>query len=272
MRKNIIVSLICFFVLSVFIAFIILSGGKDGSLCQKRSGNNFSENRNNDIVVEFLDSPVNLSGYSSDTKQNRKIKEDKERASTDNKTENDDETKLDVEKIEDTERPNEINGRNGKDGKDGRDGIDGKDGINGRDGINGKDGKDGVDGKNGQDGKDGKNGVNGKDGKNPQKGIDYFTSDEKREIVEDVVKEVYGLADNGEIMFSAENAYEVWLHNHEGTEEDFFEFLKGEKGDKGDKGDEGIIKISEYTADYDEAQNTVIFKCVTNNNVTENID
>ena len=36
------------------------------------------------------------------------------------------------------------------------------------------------------------------------------------------------------------SAYQIWLDNgHEGTEEDFLNWLKGEKGDKGDQGDKG---------------------------------
>ena len=45
-----------------------------------------------------------------------------------------------------------------------------------------------FDGKDGQDGKDGKDGVDGKDGYTPVKGEDYFTEEEKAEIVEDATE------------------------------------------------------------------------------------
>lgn len=269
MQKNIIVSAICVLILSLFIVFTILANNTKHTSKQKQ---------NRDIVVEFLDSPLKLSSNNMDSKQHREIKGidgNNERDICLEETKNENKIAETIEKtIEDNEKKDieRKNDKGEKNGKDGKDGIDGKDGRDGKDGKDGEDGKNGIDGKDGRDGKDGKNGLNGKDGKNPQKGIDYFTEDEKRGIVEDVVKEVYGLADNGEIVFSAENAYEVWLHSHEGTEEDFFDFLKGEKGDKGDKGEEGTVRIAQYTADYDETQNIVTFKCVTSTTETENIN
>ena len=50
-------------------------------------------------------------------------------------------------------------------------------------GDKGDDGRDGVDGK---DGKDGANGKNGVDGYTPQKGVDYFTEADKKELVDSV--------------------------------------------------------------------------------------
>ena len=61
------------------------------------------------------------------------------------------------------------NGADGKDGVDGKDGADGKDGVDGKDGIGGKDG------------------VDGKDGYSPVKGTDYFTDDEKEEMLHAVI-------------------------------------------------------------------------------------
>ena len=58
--------------------------------------------------------------------------------------------------------------------------------VKGKDGANGKDG---VDGKDGVNGKDGENGKDGADGYTPIKGTDYWTDEDKNEIVDTVVKE-----------------------------------------------------------------------------------
>lgn len=50
--------------------------------------------------------------------------------------------------------------------------------------------KDGKDGKDGADGKDGKDGKDGQDGYTPQKGTDYWTQQDKEEIIEDVEEEL----------------------------------------------------------------------------------
>lgn len=71
-------------------------------------------------------------------------------------------------------------GDTGSQGPAGRDGADGKDGANG---APGKDGKDGADGAPGKDGKDGKDGADGQDGHTPVKGTDYWTAEDKAEIV-----------------------------------------------------------------------------------------
>lgn len=71
-----------------------------------------------------------------------------------------------------------LRGTDGKDGRDGAPGIDGKDGQNG---------KDGVDGVPGQD---------GKDGYSPVKGLDYFTAEEKEEIIGETIDT---LTENGQV-------------------------------------------------------------------------
>ena len=45
----------------------------------------------------------------------------------------------------------------------------------------------GEPGKPGKDGKDGEPGVDGKDGHTPQKGVDYWTDEDKTEMVNDVL-------------------------------------------------------------------------------------
>lgn len=87
-------------------------------------------------------------------------------------------------------------GEPGKDGKDGQDGLPGKDGAPGRDGLDGAPGKDGKDGqpgepgKDGQPGKDGAPGQPGADGYTPVRGKDYWTAEDKQEIVEDVLDQM----------------------------------------------------------------------------------
>lgn len=77
----------------------------------------------------------------------------------------------------------------GKDGRDGINGKDGIDGINGRDGKDGEPGRDGIDGKDGEpgrdgiDGKDGEPGKDGADGYSPVRGEDYWTEEDKQEVV-----------------------------------------------------------------------------------------
>ena len=75
----------------------------------------------------------------------------------------------------------QIEGFRGLPGKDGRDGRDGADGLPGRDGRDGKDGAPGADGQPGKDGKD------GADGYTPQRGTDYWTEADKKEIVDEVL-------------------------------------------------------------------------------------
>ena len=57
-------------------------------------------------------------------------------------------------------------------GEAGQPGRDGQDGLNGKDGANGQDGKDGED---------------GADGYTPVKGTDYFTEEDKTELVNSVL-------------------------------------------------------------------------------------
>ena len=64
--------------------------------------------------------------------------------------------------------------------------------------IKGEPGKDGINGRDGVDGKDGKNGADGKDGYTPVKGVDYFTEDDKKEIVQEVLN---SLPDGDEVEY-----------------------------------------------------------------------
>lgn len=84
-------------------------------------------------------------------------------------------------------------------GKPGKDGIDGKDGLNGLPGTPGADGKDGITPTIAVTGNwfigetdTGKpsRGDAGEKGETPVKGIDYFTSTDKAEIVDDVVEQM----------------------------------------------------------------------------------
>ena len=65
--------------------------------------------------------------------------------------------------------------------------LEGTTGPVGPAGEPGPAGKDGVDGKDGQNGADGKDGKNGVDGYTPVKGTDYFTEEDKNEIVDAVI-------------------------------------------------------------------------------------
>lgn len=78
-------------------------------------------------------------------------------------------------------------GEKGEPGEPGAKGDPGEKGEKGDPGEPGKDGKDGVDGQPGSNGKD------GADGKTPVKGVDYFTPDEKAEMVREVTEEVSGV-------------------------------------------------------------------------------
>lgn len=75
----------------------------------------------------------------------------------------------------------------GPKGETGSQGLPGEKGEKGDPGANGKDGKDGVDGQPGANGKD------GADGKTPEKGVDYFTPEEKADMVAEVTEEVSGV-------------------------------------------------------------------------------
>ena len=97
-------------------------------------------------------------------------------------------------------------GESGQDGVNGHDGLDGKsayqiwleEGNSGTEqdflnSLKGADGIDGIDGKNGKDGKDGlngANGINGQDGYTPVKGIDYWTNEDKAEIISNAINQV----------------------------------------------------------------------------------
>lgn len=69
-------------------------------------------------------------------------------------------------------------------------GKDGQDGAVGPAGKDGKDGQDGAPGEPGKDGRDGAPGKDGADGYTPVKYEDYFTEDDKREIVGQVLEEM----------------------------------------------------------------------------------
>ena len=73
--------------------------------------------------------------------------------------------------------------------------IKGEPGLQGE---RGEPGKDGINGRDGVDGKDGKNGADGKDGYTPVKGVDYFTEDDKKEIVQEVLN---SLPDGDEVEY-----------------------------------------------------------------------
>ena len=100
-------------------------------------------------------------------------------------------------------------GDTGEPGQNGTNGIDGQDGQDGQDGADGKsayqiwleegnvgteqdflDSLKGADGRNGIDGKDGVDGTNGQDGYTPIKGVDYWTNQDKAEIVQSSVTQV----------------------------------------------------------------------------------
>lgn len=60
----------------------------------------------------------------------------------------------------------------------------------GEQGPQGPSGQDGKDGKDGRDGTDGKDGKNGQDGYTPVRGTDYWTEEDKAEIIEDVENDI----------------------------------------------------------------------------------
>ncbi len=63
-------------------------------------------------------------------------------------------------------------------------------GRDGQDGPQGPQGEPGQEGEKGEPGVNGKDGTNGQDGHTPEKGIDYFTEEEKTEMVNEVVSKV----------------------------------------------------------------------------------
>lgn len=79
--------------------------------------------------------------------------------------------------IEDLRQARESGEFKGEKGDPGRDGVDGKDGAPGRDGKDGEPGKDGT---------PGRDGAPGRDGYTPQRGIDYWTEEDKQEILEQI--------------------------------------------------------------------------------------
>lgn len=76
------------------------------------------------------------------------------------------------------------------DGINGKDGADGYTPIKGVDYFDGQPGKNGAPGKDGADGQPGKDGIPGADGKTPVKGEDYWTDEDKQEIIDDVLEQI----------------------------------------------------------------------------------
>lgn len=104
-----------------------------------------------------------------------------------------------------------LQGVAGQDGKDGKDGVNGKDGIsayevakaNGFEGTEkewiaslkgerGEQGLQGLQGERGFQGERGEKGAKGDKGDTPQKGVDYWTDSDKREITDYVDKKIIG--------------------------------------------------------------------------------
>lgn len=80
-----------------------------------------------------------------------------------------------------------------QEGPQGPQGQKGATGAKGDKGDEGDPGPKGEPGEPGKDGKDGADGQPGADGKTPVKGVDYFTPDEKAEMVAEVTEEVSGI-------------------------------------------------------------------------------
>lgn len=80
-----------------------------------------------------------------------------------------------------------VAGPQGPKGETGPAGADGAKGDKGDTGPQGPQGPQGPKGADGQPGKDGKDGKDGADGRTPEKGVDYFTADDKAEMVAAVI-------------------------------------------------------------------------------------
>lgn len=78
----------------------------------------------------------------------------------------------------------------GEKGDKGDTGLAGPKGDKGEQGIQGMQGPRGEQGETGQQGPRGEQGPSGKDGITPIKGVDYFTEDEKEQIVEEVAEKI----------------------------------------------------------------------------------
>lgn len=99
---------------------------------------------------------------------------------------------------------------------DGPQGPEGPQGPAGADGAPGRDGTDGAPGKDGKDGKDGADGAPGQDGHTPVKGTDYWTAEDKAEIVasaaseveSDIIDDTAGTGDTGKVWSADKSASE----------------------------------------------------------------
>lgn len=91
-------------------------------------------------------------------------------------------------------------------------------------------------------GEQGPAGKDGKDGITPIRGKDYWTEEDKQEIIEAAQTEIV-------VGATGKSAYEVALEEgFEGTEEEWLESLIGPQGEKGDKGDKGdAFTYSDFT-------------------------
>ena len=109
-----------------------------------------------------------------------------------------------------------LKGEPGKDGATGADGADGAPGADGKSAYevavdNGFEGTEAewlesLKGEPGKDGADGQDGAPGADGYTPVKGVDYFTDDEKQEMVDEVIAAV-GTGSGTVSRLEAENVY-----------------------------------------------------------------
>ncbi|MCM1220992.1 MAG: collagen-like protein [Lachnospiraceae bacterium] len=129
-------------------------------------------------------------------------------------------------------------------------GEKGDTGERGLQGIQGEKGEKGDKGSTGAKGSKGDTGADGKSaydvwlelGNNGDKS-DFLNSfkGEKGDTGERGLQGIQGeKGDRGEVGADGKSAYQIWLEQgNSGTENDFFNSLKGAKGDKGDKGEKG---------------------------------
>ncbi|MBQ8830853.1 MAG: collagen-like protein [Oscillospiraceae bacterium] len=109
-------------------------------------------------------------------------------------------------------------------------------GVKGDKGDTGEQGIQGVQGEKGDTGATGKDGSNGADGYTPVRGTDYWTADDKAEIINEVItalggSPVFGVVDDaGNITLSglADGTYTLKYENDDGTTTDIGSFTVGE--------------------------------------------
>lgn len=99
--------------------------------------------------------------------------------------------------------------------------LAGENGADGKDGSNGTDGKDGVNGSNGSNGSNGTDGINGTDGTNGLSAYELWKQDAETGNLDD-----------------PHNPGQKWDKNKT-TEDDFWEYLRGEDGEDGKDGKDG---------------------------------